>query len=428
MKKRSVLLSCCISVFLLSVLCFSPSAVAAFDFGATIDNETGFIREDASIFRQRDRLALWFDGRFADTYSISAQASYTFDIERSFFLTLDLLRFGGEFLFPGRFIIAFDAGRFRFTEFSGKVLSHTADGIYYAMGFPFGDVSLSVGYTGLLQVPESTIVMSDSDAADRQIDPPPAFGPSAPPRLFEAAEIQLTELFLLQTLTVSILFQQDLRGPARFTSGGGKVHTNYMGVGFTGPVLPFLYYDYFLYLGMTTTQVRTSAGLCTGAGLDLYLPDLLNGHVYIDILFASGNDDADSFYESTTGTGLGPFLPVSYQPAGLVFVPQLSNIFFSVFGFSLKPFSMFSHRSLKNILFDISIIPFMRPTRGPVSTPGLIQGSDKLYLGTELDISIRANPFNELGLGYGMGFFFPGSAFSSQRPRLAGRFELSLTL
>ncbi|RKX73674.1 MAG: hypothetical protein DRP87_18445, partial [Spirochaetes bacterium] len=291
MNGRGVFISI---VFLLmgAGLCFG------FDFGLTVDNATGVRSVGEVEFTQRDKAALWFKGIFGG-FSVDVQGSYTFSLDRYLFFDLDLLRFGGEFLLGGEssFVFRFGAGRFLFRDFSGKVLSHKLDGVKAELGLPFGVITVSGGYAGLTQKPVSGIIISSSDLADR-VDDAVIFGPS---RVVEMVELLLPEVFLRQDIKAALLFQQDLRADAKLTSGGGKVHTEYAGLGLSGPVVHPLYWNGYFYFNLGQSSVEgTILSFLTGGGVDLYLPRVLGSRFWGSFVYAGGDGDAGSVYEGST--------------------------------------------------------------------------------------------------------------------------------
>jgi hypothetical protein len=419
-----------IGVFLLIVL---SSPLYCIDFGVSIDNASGFTQIEEVENTQRDKVSLWFDGDLSDMFALSAQASYTFALDRPFFLTLDQLKFSGEFPSKGDypFVFRFDSGRFSFQEFTGKVLAHKADGVYVEMGLPFMIASASVGYTGLFQTPASSIIISKSDLDDRDFDDPPFFGPLATPRLIETVSVKFPELFLRQTLNLALLFQQDLRAAKNIVEEGGKVHTQYYGLGFTGPIVSPLFYDAFFYF--SSGQIRngeshTILGFLTGGGLAYYMPNVLSSKIALDFVYASGDKDHETFYEGNIKGNSLAFIPISISSPALSFAPQLKNLFYPSLSFSFKPLAPIDHPVANNLSIQLKGIPFFRSTPGPISVTGVDPDSNALYLGTEFDFSINARPLNELGMGYSMGFFFPGKAMQDKTVQILGRFELSLSI
>ncbi len=413
---------------------YGPGSAA--DFGLLIDNSTGIADTTGEfVFSQRNKAAFWFDADFGENLSLASQLSYTFDLTDYFFLTLDQLQLGGEFAVIGRTpaVITFGIGRFTFSDFSRKVFSHTADGVAFKVGLPSVSLSVSSAFTRFLQASESTIIMSKSDLKDRsgdalQIAGPFELGPFGPWRLIGIANIQFSELFLRQTIDISYVMQRDFHPADTMVTRGGAVHTFYFGGGVSGPIVSPLFFNSFFYFNMGTVGETPIRSFLAGGGLDLYLQSFLYSKVGLDFVWASGDKDHDSFYEGNTEGNSTAFIPISMATAGLVFAPQLTNVFYGTASFSIKPFSMIDTLIAQNFSVQLKGIPFFRSTAGPLSVTGIDSESTSLYLGTEADAVIRARLLSDVGVGISVGLFFPGTAMESKEVQILGRFELSLSI
>jgi hypothetical protein len=407
----------------------AAGAAAVDDFGFTIDNATGYTYEGNAGITQRNKFSHWLDGRIGENLTFAYQLSYTFSLDRYVLLDLDLLRFGGTFALGGAkpFIFAFNSGRFFVSEFSGNVLSHLWDGFKLEFSLPSAVFSAAAGYTGLLQTPSSSVIVTASDEVDQNADPPPVFGPLAAPRLAGMVAAEFPELFLRQTLNAAFIFQFDLRGDARIAPGRGRIHTQYIGAGLSGPIISSLYYDTFFYLNTGQSDGGLILGVLSGGGLTLYLPKAAASKVSASFVYAGGDADHVSLYEGNTAGNSTAFIPLSASSSGLVVSPRLTNVFFPSAGYSLKPFSFIESSAARNFSIEMKMFPFFRSTPAPVSVGGVDDASASLYLGTELDFIIKARPLSDLGLGWSMGFFFPGTAMEEKTVRSLGRFDLSLS-
>ncbi|MFP4563746.1 MAG: alginate export family protein [Spirochaetia bacterium] len=410
---------------LVLLLTVSAGTAAAFDFGVTIENATGFVGDPVAQFTQRNTAALWFSGDFGNL-SLDVQGSYTFTLDRYYLFTVDVLDFGGEFLFGGNTpaVLSFDTGRFVFSDFSGKLLDHRADGARVSVGFPRIAVTAQAAFTGLIQVPNSTVILSRSDRADVTA----SGAVLAAPRLIESLTVELPEIAGRQTITLSALLQQDLRSPGRLASGGGLVHSQYFGIGLDGPIASPLYYEAFFYLNTGWTGTGNILAFLTGAGLDAFFVEALASRIGAEFIYASGDSDYTSMYEGNTAGAGTAFLPISAYTPMLAFTPRLSNIFFGRLLYSFKPFVDSRSEAAQNLQIEVSAAPFFRSVPGPISEGGTAPASTSLYLGTEADLVVRARLLSDLGLGLSFGVFFPGTAITDRAIRVLGRFELSISI
>ncbi len=423
------------------------------DFGGIIDNATSISGSEDYSFFQKDKLSLWFDAELGKALTFYIQGSYTYSIDRPYFFDLDSLSLAGKFpsVIGSTSLLNFNVGRFVFSDFSKVVLDHNADGLLLGLNYPFANISVSAGYTGLLFKQSSSIVISKADSSDTSRED--VF--LAPPRLIEAAQILFPELFLRQDLTLSFLAQQDLRSEDEIvTEGeedpilakGGKLNTQYMGLGLSGPIASSFYYDTYFYLGTGKVlsyledsdsgtgysyQYKPVLSYLFGGGLRIYVEEALFSKIELKFLFSSGDTDYSKFIDENTEGSANNFVPISRPDLALIFSPQLGNVFLTELSYSLKPLSGKGYSALDNLQTILKAIAFFRPTSGPISEGGIDSDSEALYLGTEIDGIINFRPFSDLGIALSVGLFIPnsgsGEAFLEDQRELEvlGRLEFS---
>ncbi len=138
----------------------------AIDIGGSNANVSGLSDTYSSktSYLQQNEVSVWTEAEIGDYLKFALQGSYLFDLERPVFFDLDYLHLYGV----GQ--VSFNAGRFPVSDFTGLVLSHTLDGGRIKVALPFLTATVSVGYSGLVQKPVSTIIMSRSDVQDQSID------------------------------------------------------------------------------------------------------------------------------------------------------------------------------------------------------------------------------------------------------------------
>jgi hypothetical protein len=338
-------------------------------------------------------------------------------------------------------------------EFTGKVLRHTLDGALGVVNLPFAVISTGVGYSGLLLKPSSEIVMSQSDSADQDVDSEKL----GSPRLVETLGVLFPELLFRQDLNLAVVLQQDLRKASEliaeeeeveFAGGlaGGRLNTQYFGLGVSGALFPSFYHETFLYFGtgkmlsyvddplsgtLHSYQYRPIRSAALGTSLYFYRQELLHSRFGFSALLAGGDADYASFLEGNSAGNAGQFVPVSRTTEALIFTPELGNLLLLELGYSLKPFSRRPSRTWRNLQVELATYGFLRPTIGPVSEEDVNSASTSRYLGSEVDVVLRFRPFSDLGLGLAFGVFLPNpAAFTAPADRawIQGRFELSFSV
>lgn len=431
MKAKVLILSLVLATI---VLC----GASAFDWGGTVDNSTtiGFTLSDANaLLSHKDKLALWLVNQFNPSLKLTAQGSFTYVYEDPkpdypYLPDIDLLNLhGGVSLEANRIsLLRYTVGRFVLSDFSDLVLSDGIDGLMLDWNTWLASVTLSVGYTGLHFDQTSDINISWADFNNTAL--------LAPPRLIGLVSAEFPSLFLGQDLNATFVMQQDFRskdevlaeGPAaEVVEQGGRLSTQYLGIGLDGSLARSLYYRFFAFLGTGKSlsyidseyQYAWILSTLIGTSLQYFNEKMLFSRVELRLLFASG--DADFSYSVIEGNREGlatVFVPISQKDLALVFSPRLANLVLIETSYSIKP--------LSNLQTQLKGVVFLRPTAGPVSDLRVDGNSN--YLGSEIDAIAKYRPFSDLGLALSIGLFFPGQeAFTAAEgdPEFRGRFEIS---
>jgi hypothetical protein len=406
----------------------------AYDFGGTIDNSTTITVSDGTTFLQEDKLALWFETPIGASLDFAAQGSYTYTSERAYLFDVDFLWLRGSFLLgqAKRSQLGFRAGRFLLSEFTKLVLSDNIDGLELSWHTAKANTSLAVGYTGLQLDPVSTISITWADENDEDL--------LAPPRLVGSLQARFPEAIRRQDLLVSILLQQDLRPEdeliqegevSAVTGRGGRLSSQYFGLGLAGPLAGSLYYDAFTYLETGTTlsyiegvyEYAPIVAVFSGVTVRWFAERLLNSKAELRLVYSSGDEDfADLFTEGNRADRANVFVPISRQELAVAFSPRLGNLLLLEAQYSLKPVAALQ-TLLKGILF-------LRPTTGPISDPRVDPATESKYLGTEIDGVVNFRPLSDLGTSLSLGLFLPmGGAFrdSYQEAEFRGKLQISFS-
>lgn len=427
-------------VFVLSLILATNllAGVFALDWGGTLDNSTTvdytFTDPDARLLQQ-DKFALWLVNQFSPTLKLTAQGSFMYRYENPkpafpYLPDVDLLHLSGVFPLETQqgSLISYTVGRFIVNDFSGFVLADAVDGIKVGWTTWLANATLAVGYSGLRFDQASEINISWADYNNDDL--------FAPPRLIGLIGVEFPSVFRNQDFNATILMQQDFRsedglleeGPAAEVTGqGGRLSTQYLGVGANGSLARSLYYRAFAYLGTGKSlsyidgEYRYAWILSTllGASLQYFNEDLAFSRATVRIMFASG--DPDFTYSVIEGNREGlatVFVPVSNNDIALVFSPRLANLMLLETGYSIKP--------LRDMQMELKGLVFLRPTDGPVSD--LRIDGDSAYLGSEIDAVARYRPFSDLGLALSLGLFFPakGAFTAGERdPEFRGNLQIS---
>ncbi len=442
------------------LLLLSAGALAALDFGATLDNMSSYGNQQTPAFTQKDKLAGWITTDIGSNLTFTATASVQlWNLSPWYILNLDVLNLSGQFpkVSGGPALFTFTVGRYFESDFTGLVFSQQSiDGFQLGFSNPGMAVSADLGYTGLTLNPVSYIVMTEADAV-AQGNSSDFFGS---PRIVGRLQVLLPDLFLQQDLTLTALFQQDLRslfassnliqpGFTTLTFGrGGSLDSEYFGAGLSGSIVKELYYNTFAYLetGRTLSYLSASGSyqyqpilaVLAGGGANYYLSGLLGSTVGLDLLFASGDADYTQAIEGNTAGDATAFSPITSPPRllALAFSPNLENVVAATFSYSIRPFSGTKIASLQNLQAIVKAIPMLRPTTGAVAAPGISPSAvsaalsptfNDLYLGSEFDLIVNYRPFSDLGVALSGGLFVPNSGvFTSSALQYYSELDVSL--
>jgi hypothetical protein len=412
--------------------------LSAFDWGGTVDNSTSIaytFSDPDALQLQKDKFALWVVNQFSPIFKLTVQGSFTYTYQNPkpdypYLPDIDMLHFSGALPLGTQrtSLLSYTFGRFLVNDFSGFVLADAIDGFELDWTTWLANSTLAVGYSGLLFDQSSGISISWADFNNTEL--------FAPPRLIGLFSMEFPSLFLNQDLSAVVIVQQDFRpedellaeGPAiEVVEQGGRLSTQYLGVGVDGPLARSLFYRFFAYLGTGKSlsyidseyQYEWIIATLLGASLHYFNEDLMFSRAELCLLFASG--DSDFKYSVIEGNREGlatVFVPVSNNDIALVFSPRLANLMLLEASYSIKP--------LRDLQTQLRGFVFLRPTTGPVSD--LRVDGDSIYLGSEIDAVVRYRPLSDLGLALSLGLFFPGGeAFTAieQDPEFRGRLEIS---
>jgi hypothetical protein len=450
MKRASLIIAVLLPLFLVS-----PLFVWSLDFGGSIENETSYTKSVDSLFTQQDKFLFWANTDLGQFHQLNATLSaFLTTVTPNFYADVERLSVTGTYpkIENGPNLLVMEVGRFQYAEFTQKVFAQAVDGLKFDFTYPATHFQVAMGYTGLVNKYFASPIMGKEDAL-ADADTGSIF---ANPKFIGSFNIDFPELFARQTLQFSILVQEDLRplfktviaeGQEIFDpTHGGKINTQYLGLGLSGPITSEMYYDFYGYIGTgrelvfeNDSQSSTGQaykyeqilGFLTGGSVRYYLPQLMQSLAMVKVMFASGDSNQTAYLEGGGGGTLSAFLPVS-EPASsnFAFGPKASNLVMVEIGYSLKPLSWMQGTLWESLQTGAMITPYFKPTKGPVSEPAVKATGDAGYLGTELDGTANYRPFSDLGLGLTLGVFMPNSsafAKGGDSPWLLGKFLFSFS-
>lgn len=422
MKNQIVLLA-------IALLAIAATSVSGFDYdyGGSLDNTTvlGFseMYDDTEV-DQSIRLGAWFFGveqfETGSTLEVTATGSYTATEDRPYIFDVDLLRAQG--IFPeaigSRSLLQATLGRTGFSDPTGLILNHVADGALVNLTYPRVRLRIGGAYTGLLISPSSSIRISDTDYFEESTDDE-FFGPKRAIGLFDAG---------IGGLTLFGLVQQDLRDE----EDGDTIDTQYLGIDGTVRLGSSGYWDSFVIASSGQSTVGSADNefyaFALGTGFRFFVEQWRFSRMSLRGLYASPFLPV----EDVIGFNINEFKPINEPTLGLAFSPRLSNLILTELSYSLRPFAgPTRHPTLDDLETKIVGRGFFRGYTGDSDyIADFDPESDALFMGTELELGVAARVFTDLGLGLRTAVFVPATgslgAFSEERKtEWAVRFDLS---
>ena len=392
-----------------------------FDWGGKVENVSQYASMEGETLTQGDKITLWGKYLVSDNTTLFADAGYLYRYENEETLfspdfTALYLSGKGTRLLGGDYTL----GRFQMKDSHGTIVNSVADGFRFTLSQAPFRFSFTAGYTGLVFIDNSNILMTPSDDYEKQDED----GLLAPPRLIQTINLKYSGLSSGVVLTFSFIGQEDLRQKSfieDYTPGTGTFHSQYALAGAEGRIGSELFFS--VQGGMQVGQYSIPepsesytviAGL--GKGLLEYYPALpMKPRASLEMVYTSGDswDDRADYMGYSLGDSdkLYRFSPVSNSSKGFVYTLKTGNLMYSDFRFSAKP--------LKNLQVELASITFFRAVDGPVSDGTIVEDSgESLYLGEEIDLILNWRPLSDLGMSLSNGVFLPnGGIFEDKDVR-----------
>lgn len=423
-------------IFPLATLLFLTAAglsAADYDYGATFHNSSAMEKQvagqDAEL-DQLDSVAGWFEiaapqpngGRL----SLAGQVAYEYADDRPFLVNLDYFRVYGWMpgALGGNSVLDYTVGRFVFTDPSGYIMNHTADGAKVRLSSPSMVFELSGAYTGLLLNPKSDIRMSAADWSEKEDESNNFFGPR---RVVANAAFTFPNLGKLQNLAVYAVGQFDMRPE----SDQVKINTEYLGLSVSKLYGSNVYGSFFLNaeLGQIKNpdaDTRMVAGMLLGVNLKYIRADLKGSR--FEFLLLAAPPDAATDLISGINVGVVGYLPVSQPSLGINVQPQMNGLGLVELKYSMRPFMDSSDSIASRFQAEVAGRGYFRTWSVGVNWIGTDPGSDSLYLGTEIEAGFTWRILSDVGVGLDSAVFLPASVVSETDKLWTIRMDVSVSL
>jgi len=430
MKYRNYFVSAAVIFFFITSLTVSSETIV--DWGGSFTGTGEVSVQPEADFEATGQAGLWLRADFSEEFGLYGRGIYIYNQDRPFFADINTLYAGGRFLLGQEeepYLLRYSAGRFRFSEFTGYVLNHNMDGLRLNIELPALSLEAGAGYTGLLFIPSSSIMVTQSDF-DVQNDPPENGYGLASPKAVEILKVTVPGLVLDQEFIFNVVLQQDLQGEEDLRSAEDLIHTEHFGIGFRGRLASALYQNVFYYFNYGHGKYTTAAHLF-GGGLSYYKEDFHYTRIRVRGFYSSGDNDQNFFFGGYSGGDTSKhFITLSSSPAsGLVFSPEIGNLTLGEVSLSMRPLSESRNPSLERFQTTLAALAFFRNTGGAISEGGIDGSSDESYLGSEVNLSLRFRPFSDFGLSLAGGFFLPNEgAFLDTAADMQSVLRLDLSL
>lgn len=322
------------------LLFFIVNMLSAFDYGLELTNTGGVQYVTEPNYYTDHKGVLWISIPFNASNSLAIEGgAYAAKPVSSdafvFFADLDLFRLSLTPYASASTKITIDAGRIPVGDVTGFVLNQSADGAVLHGAFPFGNIDLFGGYTGLLNVRKGGAMMTDDDSLDADTEEIYAFGSK---RVIAKLTLQLPQAIGTMDLIVEALGQYDLRTDATET-----VHTAYGTISASGPLARMLYYSISgtYQTGVLESDKSYSENSAIGSVRFDFFP-IKNNQIFAQFVYSPGEND---FFSG--------FLPITFQGAGTLYSEGYANLMRASAGWYFNPISALN--------IDIGAKVFMHP-------------------------------------------------------------------
>ena len=402
------------------ILIFLPADIFSmeYDYGGTFLNSTDFVSDETTSdteLEQLNRLTLLFEA-YAGTETgvnstFTVQGRYEYTDERAYLFDVDILRYRG--VFPGAVgndsVFQAEGGRIYFSDPTGMVLSHPADGISLKFLYPGLRILAAGGYTGLLLNPSSDIRMTSIDMSEEDLDDSDHF--FGPEKMFLQSTLTIPELWWLDSMSFFGLAVFDLRDE----SEGAVMNSQYLGFHSKRGYGRNVYQDLFFILQYASLKLpdvedRNALGILFGLRLNYFRESFYGSNLKFGLTAAPPDVSIDDFVDVPFGV-LG-FVPMNNPDLGNSVSPTLSGLGLIEAEYSFRPFYKNSSETASAIQPFAGIRGFFRTYSVSVDWIDTDTDSDSLYIGTELEAGLIWRIFSDLGLELNGAYFLPAGAAS----------------
>ena len=435
MNSKMIIISAVLLIFI-----FSPVNVFSMDYeyGGTFYNGTDFVSDETTTdtdLEQLNVLSLMFEAYTeADSgtnYAFNAQGRYEYTDERAYLFDIDTLKIKGQF--PGAAgetsVLEAEAGRTYFSDPTGKVLSHSADGLILRLNYPGVRLLGSFGYTGLLLNPSSDIRMTTIDMSEEDLDDSDHF--FGPGKIFLQTTATIPELWWLDSMDFFGLAVFDLRDE----SEGAVMNSQYLGMHSMRSYGKNLYQELFFILQSASIKIpdlddRTTLGFLFGLQLQYLKENFYGSSFQFSLLGAPPDVSVDDLAD--VPFGIVGFVPISQPTLGNSVSPTMSGLGMIELNYSFRPFYNSSSDTASAFQPFIGTRGYFRTYSVSVDWIDTDTESDAYFIGTELEAGFVWRIFSDLGLEMNGAYFLPatgsaGAASDDMESIFAFRTSLSVS-
>ena len=417
-----------------------PAAVFSleYDYGGTFYNGTDFVSDETTEdteLEQLNILSLMFEAYNESESGVSgiftAQGRYEYTDERAYLFDIDVLRAKGKF--PGALgensVLEAEAGRTYFSDPTGIVLSHPADGIFCSLIYPGVRFQAGLGYTGLLLNPSSDIRMTTIDMSEEDVDDSDhIFGPK---KIFLQSNVIIPELWWLNSMTIFGLAVFDLRDE----SEGAVMNSQYLGFNSQRSYGKNMYQDLFFIMQAASLKVpdiedRNALGFIFGLQLEYLKESFIGSRFKFRLLGAPPDVSIDDLIDVPFGV-IG-FVPMSSPSIGNAVSPTLSGLGMVELNYSFRPFYSSESETAAALQPFVGARGYFRTYSVSVDWIDTDTESDAYFIGTEIEGGFVWRIFSDLGLEMNGAYFLPstgsiGAASDDMESIFAFRTSLSIS-
>ncbi len=319
-------------------LILSSALLFAFDFGFELSNSVGGKYVSDLDWFTDHKGTVWINVPFDSAGHSSLAVEGGFYASRplgsdeyTWFADLDLFRLKLNPGSSGGARVSFDIGRLPESDVTGFVLGQNVDGVEIHGIFPFGNIDVFAGYTGLLNTRKGGALMTSDDQSDMADNADQPYGIGSK-RAVGKVTLQVSQVFGALDVLLEGIGEYDLR-PLMESDYSEAASLGYGTLSLTAPLGSSAF---------ATLSGTWQSGLKESGGSEGSSNSLLASARFDAYPSAKNQFWGQFIYTPLRSDFFDVFTPVSYQSLGTLYARNFENLMRASAGWNFNPLKTFN--------------------------------------------------------------------------------------